>query len=57
MKILKNVSAKDVVFHIVNTNDDTFLTGKYNGNIELINKNDLTCLSHLNLGLRYTVIN
>ena len=57
MKILKNVSAKDVVFHIVNINDDTFLTGEYNGNIELINKNDLRCLSQLNLGLGYTVIN
>ena len=47
MKITKNVKAKDYVLHIEKVNAETFLTGESNGFLELINKKDLTCLSHI----------
>ena len=49
MKILKNIRLKDYVSHIEKLNENTILTGEYSGYIELINKKDLNCLSHLQL--------
>ena len=52
MKITKTVKAKNSVvsvYHIEKVNDDTFLTVGLEGILELINKVDLTCLSHLKL--------
>ena len=49
MKITKNVKTKSIVYHIEKVNDETFLTGEYEGYLELINKKDLTCLSHIRL--------
>ena len=49
MKFIKNVRTKTIVYNIEKVNDNTLLTGEYNGYIELINKKDLTCLSHLKL--------
>ena len=49
MKITKNVKTNDQVWHIEKINDETFLTGEFEGHLELINKKDLTCLSHLKL--------
>ena len=47
MEITKNVKTKNYVLHIKKVNDETFLIGEYDGDLELINKKDLTCLSHL----------
>ena len=49
MKITKNVKSKteNFVQQIEKVNDDTFLVGELYGYIELINKKDLSCLSHL----------
>ena len=47
MEIAKHVKAKDFVYLIENINDDTFLSGEYEGYLELINKKDLICLSRL----------
>ena len=49
MKITKNVRTKEDVYHIEKINDETFLTGKMDGYLELINKKDLTCLSYIKL--------
>ena len=49
MKIKKNLRTKKWVFYIEKVNDETFLTGEYFGNLKLINKKDLTSLSHLQL--------
>ena len=49
MKITKNAKTQDHVEHIEKVNDETFLTGEIFGYLELINKKDLTCLSHLKL--------
>ena len=49
MKITKNVKTSSYVFHVEKINDETFLTGELQGYLELINKKDLTCLSHLQL--------
>ena len=40
---------KNSVSHIEKVNNDTFLIAEYDGHIELINKNNLTCLNHLQL--------
>lgn len=37
------------VWHIENVNDETLLTGEYDGHIELVNKKNMTCLSLLTL--------
>ena len=37
------------VYHIEKVNEEMFLTGGRSGFIELINKNDLKCLSHLQI--------
>ena len=47
MRIVKNLRTEEDVFHIEKVNDDTFLTGEFNGYIELIRKTNLTCLSRL----------
>ena len=38
MKITKNVKTKSSVMHIEKVNDETFLTGEYNGYLKLIKK-------------------
>ena len=47
MKIRKSVEAQSIVWHIENVNEDTFLTGEFNGTLELIKKKDLRCVSYL----------
>ena len=49
MKIIKNVITKSYVWQIEKVNDKTFLVGEWDGYLELINKEDLTCLSCLRL--------
>lgn len=46
---MKKVVTQGYVHHIEKVNDDTFLAGKALGYIELINKKDFSCLSHLKL--------
>ena len=47
MKITKNVKTKHHVYNIEKVDDVSFLTGESYGNLELINKKDLICLSRL----------
>ena len=54
MRITHNAKTKNLVYHIEKVNNDTFLTGSFRENIELINKKDLTCLSYFKF---YGVIN
>ena len=56
MKITKNVKTKHWVYHTEKVNDETFLTGEYDGYLELINKKDLTCLDHLKLEGVYWIL-
>ena len=49
MKITKNVKTASLVFHIEKINDSHFLTGEFNGYLEMMNKKDFSCLSHLHL--------
>ena len=49
MKITKNAITKSYVLNIEKVNDETFLTGDLEGNLELVNKKDLSCLSHIQL--------
>ena len=47
MEIARNIKAKEQVYHIEKVNDDTFLTGEFQGYLELIHKKDLSWLSRL----------
>ena len=47
MKITKNVYTKGNVHNMENANEETFLIGDWYGNLKLIGKKDLTCLSNL----------
>ena len=48
-EFIKNSQTIEEVFKLVKVNDNSFLTVEWFGYIELINKIDLTCLSHLQI--------
>ena len=55
MKMTINAKTKGLVFHLEKVNKNTFLTCEYDGNIELINKKDFSCLSKLKLENFYEI--
>ena len=47
MKIIKDSRTNNIVTNIEKVNENIFLIGDCGGDISLIRKQDLTCLSHL----------